>query len=157
MTFTNAPKRFTTLLAMVALIATFAIGADAAPTGEDDEDTIAALKQAEVEAVQAARWDTFSTNLTSALKSENEGVKLAALQLVIQYGAQVDVDRAVFDVMRVYRDHNNDDIRRMAVVALGKMQHRWAINFLDRSEDFEKNDAVRRTIHDVVSQYRTTG
>lgn len=154
-TVINASKRLTMLLAMGVLVATFAVGADAAPVGDEDKATVEALKKAEREAVEAARWDAFSTNLVHALKADHEGVKLAAMQLVIQYGDQIDVDQAVFDVMRLYRDHADDDVRRMAVVALGQMQSRWAINFLDRSEGFEKNETVRQTIQAVVTQYRS--
>lgn len=41
----------------------------------------------------------------------------------------------------------------MAVVALGQMQSRWAIGFLERSLRFEKSPTVRRTIRAVVHDY----
>lgn len=136
-------KRMTTLLALFAFCFTLVAGAHANP--EDPVNPKAKTTQ--------AQWDAFSRNLTTALQSEHEGVKLAALQQVIHYGDKVDVDQAAIDVMRLYRDHQDDDVRRLAVVALGKMQSRWAMGYLERSEDFEKSDDVRQTIRAVVSAY----
>lgn len=143
-------KRFTMLFALVALCATFVTTAFAGP----DEDAEArALVQSEAAAVSAAQWDLFSDNLVRALKSDYESIRLSAMQLVIRYGDQVDVDPAVFEVVRLYRDHKNTDVRRMAVVALGKMENRWAMDFLARSEGYEKNPEVRQTIQAVLADY----
>jgi hypothetical protein len=72
------------------------------------------------------------------------------MQLVIKYADRVDVHRARFDVMRLYRDHDDDRVRRMAVVTLGAMKNNWALGFLARSVAFEKDPAVRHTIQAVL-------
>ena len=33
--------------------------------------------------------------------------------------------------MRVYRDHDDQNVKRLAIVALGNMGNRWAIEFLE--------------------------
>ena len=71
---------------------------------------------------------------------------------VIRYGKNVEVEEAVFDVMRVYRDGDNENLRRMAVVTLSNMKSDWAIKFLERSERFEKSDAVQQTIRAVLAE-----
>ncbi len=148
-------KRISTFVAVFALSLTLATGALAGNTDREptEAEALAALKQAETEAVTAARWEAFSDNLVHALQSDIEGVKLSAMQMVIRYEGQVDVDAAVFDIVRLYRDHRDDDVRRMAVVALGKMQHPWAMDLLKRSLRFEKDAAVRHTLLAVVSEY----
>ena len=78
------------------------------------------------------------------------------MRLVIQHGEMVDVKPAVFDVVRIYREHEDENMRRMAVVALGNMQSRWAIRFLQRSEQFEKSPAIQHTIRAVVNSYNAT-
>ena len=143
--------RFTTLLTVAVLFATFATSAFA--NNDDEAKARAALEQAETAAVSAAQWEAFSDNLVKALKSEHEGLRLSAMQRVIRYGDQVNVDDAVFDVVRLYRDHDNDQVRRMAVVALGEMQNAWAMDLLTRSERYEKSPAVRHTIQSVLAEY----
>ncbi|MDX1546633.1 MAG: HEAT repeat domain-containing protein [Rhodothermales bacterium] len=141
--------RTTMLLALTLLLApaAFAIPAD------DPDEAVEALRQAEVEAVSAARWDAFGDRLVQALRDDHDGVRVAAMQLVIRYGDQVDVRRAVNDVLHLYREHDDDDVRRMAVVALGQMNSGRAIGVLRLSEDFEKNEAVQRTIRAVLAAH----
>ena len=151
--------RFARIIALVALLGTFATGAYAGPDGDDirkaktEAEAKAALVAAEAAAVDAATWKAFSTNLIHALAMDNDGVRVAAMQYIIRYGDKLDVDAAVFDVMRLYRSHDDDNVRRMAVVALGQMQSRGAIGFLRLSEEYEKSETVRQTIQAVVSAY----
>lgn len=152
-------KRITTGAALFALCFMLVAGADAAPSIDKDKKqlekkALAALTAAEAEARTAARWETFSSNLVAALQSDMDGVKVAAMQMVIRHGAQVNVDAAVFDVVRIYRNHDNDNMRRMAVVTLGAMDHPWGLDFLQRSQRFEKSPTVQHTLNAVVAQHR---
>jgi len=104
----------------------------------------------------AAHWKAFSVNLVKALLSDNEGLKLAALQHVINYGDAVNVEAAKFEIVRLYRDHEKERVRRMAVVALGAMHDEWAIDFLKRSVEFEPSDEVRQTMQAVLASYYAT-
>ena len=76
--------------------------------------------------------------------------------MIIFYGDQLDVKASVFDVVRIYRNHEDDRMRRMAVVALGTMQSGWAIDFLTRSLGFEKTPAVRQTMQAVIAAYHAS-
>ena len=72
--------------------------------------------------------------------------------MVIQYGHHMDFGRlAVFDAVRLYRDHKNERFRRMAAVALLQMNDSWAFDFLERSVPFEKNATVKRTVLAVLA------
>lgn len=122
------------------------MSAQAKPTTLND------LKAPEAGAETVA-WQHFSKNLVHALQSDNEGVRQAAMRLVIQHGSQVQVEGAVFDVVRIYRNHTDDNMRRMAVVTLSKMQDPWAMDFLKRSVSYEKSPVVRQTIQAVLSDY----
>ena len=106
--------------------------------------------------VSQGQWDAFSDNLVSALKSEHDGLKAAAMQMIIRYKNQVDVGAGVHDVMAVYRTHENIKMRRMALVALGQMESEWAIGFLERADRFEKSPMLQQTLRAVVAEYRAT-
>jgi len=99
-------------------------------------------------------WAQFSKALKNAAAHDNYGVKLGALQQIAIYGSHLDMDGAVFDVVRVYRNAKNENERILALSALAKMNNAWAIDFLSRSVRFEQNERVRKITIDVVNQYR---
>lgn len=129
-----------TLFALTLFATTTAFAADPA-----------ARLQAPAADAAAAQWTAFSENLVHALQSGHDGLQRGALRMIIQHGDRVNVDAAVFDVVRIYRDHDDDNMRRMAVVALGQMDHAWATDFLKRSERFEHSSTIRHTIAAVVN------
>ncbi len=152
-------KRIATIIALFALFCTLSTATYASPDGDDvkkaktEAEVKAALVASEAAATDDATWKAFSTNLVHALTIDNDGVKVAAMQYVIRYSDQLDVGAAVFDVMRIYRNHNDDNMRRMAVVALGRMQSDGAIGFLRLFMEYEKSESVLHTIQAVVSEY----
>jgi len=103
----------------------------------------------------AAGWAEFSTNLKEALRSDNEGARVGALGQIIHYGQYLNFEElTVFDVMRMYRDDKDPKVRRMAVVALGNMHNRWAIEFLDMLSRYEDNPTIKKTMEEVVKKSR---
>ena len=129
--------------------------AQASTVSERDVPPAAAPAATPVER-SAAHWTLFSEGLVEALASGHDGVQQGALRMIIFYGDQLDVKASVFDVVRIYRNHEDDRMRRMAVVALGTMQSGWAIDFLTRSLDFEKTPAVRQTMQAVIAAYHAS-
>lgn len=112
-----------------------------------------ARARAEKAGLTLDQWSRFSENVVVALQSGHDGLRASGLRLIIQYDGALYTDQAVFDIMRLYRDHDDDSMRRMAVVALGKMQHRWAMGALRRDVDFEQTPSVRHTIQHVLATY----
>ncbi len=112
------------------------------------------LNQPEVRAhVTRAQWDTFSENLEKALTCGHEGVQQGALRMIIFYGDNLTISRTVVhEAVRIYRDHHDDRMRRMAVVVLGKIQDPWGLDMLKRSARFEKSPGVRHTIQAVLAE-----
>lgn len=90
----------------------------------------------------------------TALASDSDRLQQGALRQIIRHGEALRLDRrTAIEVMRLYRDHENDDMRRMAVVAIGAMRDGWAIGFLARSVSFEQTPRVRQTMKAVVAAY----
>ncbi len=145
-------RKSTPILAIMLLALCMTANVQATPLNTDDtpvtEFTEKALKYADND-----QWQGFSENLIVALKSDHDGLKVAAMGMVIRFGAKVNVQEAVFDVMRIYRNHPNEKMRRMALVALGQMESSWAIGFLTRAEQFEKSPALHHTLTAVVNDY----
>ncbi len=137
----------------LALALTFSLLLATAAFATPNEKDPVVLEDPGTVALSEVQWDAFSKNLVHAFTTHNEGVKLAALQLVIKYSDYVDVHGARFDMMRLYRDNKDDNVRRMAVVALGKIQNPWALHFFERAVHFEQSDMVRHTMQAVLANY----
>lgn len=98
-------------------------------------------------------WDLFSKNLVMALKSQNEGLQRSAMMRIIQHADKVKVDAAVYDVVRIYRSHSDENMRQLALVTLYKMDNKWAIDFLKRAAKFEKSPKLRKQIYAILNEY----
>ncbi len=99
-----------------------------------------------------ADWTTFSDNLVHALAGDHDGLKTSALQLIVRHGDRLDVRGAQFDVVRLFRSHHDERVRRLAAVACTKLNSEWAVGFLRQSESFEKSEAVRGTIRALLAE-----
>ncbi len=95
-------------------------------------------------------WKAFSENLTNAIASDNEGLRQSAMQHIITYSSKLEMDGAVFDLVRIYRYEKDQRVRQMAVVALNKIGNSWAMNFLKRNLRFEDNPVIYRQIVDCT-------
>ncbi len=99
-------------------------------------------------------WRAYGERLAAALTSSTEGMAQSALQRIIQYGDFVPATRqTVMEVVTIYRNNEDDRIRRMAVVALGKLGDDWSMVYLKRAVHFEKNPEVRHTITYVLQDH----
>ena len=147
-------KKIAMVFALLALVGTFSINAFAHPddikNAKTQAEVLSVLTASEASAIDAATWKVFSKNLVHALRMDKDGVKTAAMQYIIRYNTLLDVNEAALDVARLYRNHEDDNVRRMAVVALGKMQSGWAIGYLRLSMQYEKSETVRQTMQAVI-------
>lgn len=141
----------TMLFLVLLLAATPTVSAE--PDREPDPEPVT-ISAATAARMSAAKWEQFGNTLVSALDSGHHGLQQGALRMIIQYGAYVDVKDGVFDAMRLYRDHEDDNVRRMAVVALGEMKSEWAVRFLERAIHFERVPSVQQTMRAVIQQHR---
>ena len=101
--------------------------------------------------IEKTDWNSFSNNLVEALKSENQGLQTSAMQFVIKYGTQVNVDRAMFDIVRLYRNNKNEQVRRMALVTIHATQNQFALDIVKRDLAFENNPKIKKTMLAILN------
>ena len=107
--------------------------------------------------MSATNWKAYGEQLHEALGLDHEGLQHSALRLIIAYSDNLQLSNdAVVDLMRLYREDDSEQVRRMAVVALGQLNSPLAVDWLERAQTFEKTHAVKRTIAAVVSANRTS-
>ncbi len=101
---------------------------------------------------QPDKWQTFSENIVTALKSDNDGLKQSALQMIIRYPDKLWVHDATFDIYNIYRYHENEKMRQLALIALSKMNNQWFQQELRRELDQEKSPALRKQIRAILAE-----
>ena len=100
-------------------------------------------------------WKAYGQTLHNALEEDHEGLRHSALRLIVAYNEQLQLGNdTVVDLMRIYREDDSEQARRMAVVALGELDSELATRYLERAYTFEKSESVKRTIGAVVAANR---
>ncbi|NUO82405.1 hypothetical protein HUU05_20205, partial [candidate division KSB1 bacterium] len=71
----------------------------------------------------------------------------------VRHSDQLDIQAAVYDVMRVYRNHKDVRVRKLALVTLYKMQNKWALEFLKIDLRFQDDKELKRMVAAIVREY----
>jgi len=112
------------------------------------------LQTDEAARLTATEWVAYSHRISDALASENDGLRQAALRMTVLYADNLNLDRRdTIEMFRVFRDHPNDRMRRLAVVALCAQDDHWGIEMLARSYRFEDNPGVKYQIAATLLDY----
>ena len=126
-------------------------------TAEATADIVLAALDDRAQAPSMSRldWQNYGNHLSDALTGEHVGLRHSALRLIIAYSDQLNMgNETVVDLMKVYRDDDSEQARRMAVVAMAELDSDLAVDYLERSHEFEKSESVKRTIAAVVAAHK---
>jgi disulfide oxidoreductase YuzD len=96
-------------------------------------------------------WSIFSKNSAIALKSDNDGLKQAAMVNIIRYKDKINPTSVVFPLIDIYTKHQNEKMRELAVAALQQTGNVWALNYLKDNLMVEKNPQIK---HLIASQLK---
>ena len=102
-------------------------------------------------------WDAFSKNLVKGIESGNDGVQQAAMRHIILYNqlypGKLDVNDAVWEIMKIFRSHKNPQVRRLAMVALFSIGNEKAIFILKRNVKFEEDKEIKKQSYTLVQTF----
>jgi len=98
-------------------------------------------------------WNKFSQNLVRTLKSNHEGLKQSAMQRVIQYSDNLDVKDAAFNIYNVYRFEENENLRRLALVALYNTNYSWAMHQIAKDLEKERSPTLKKQMNFMLNEY----
>lgn len=96
-------------------------------------------------------WHNFSKNLEGAVKSENAGLQISAMQMVIKYSDKVNINNSVTNLVRVYRSDTNERVRQLALVTIHAIQNDWALGIVKRDLGFECSPELKKLMIAVVN------
>jgi len=89
-------------------------------------------------------WDAFSTNLIKAIKSGHPGLQQSAMQRIIQYADNLDVEDAVWTISQILRFDDDYRVRRLAMVTLYKINSDKALAYIGQNLKFEKDQTLKK-------------
>lgn len=97
-------------------------------------------------------WDGNCDELVQFLNSDIDNEKIYAMQQIIVHADQINANIVAYDLYEVYRNHQNDQIRKMALVALYKTNHYFVLKNL--KDDFyrERNPEIRNMIAKILEK-----
>ena len=98
-------------------------------------------------------WEAFSENLVKAIKSGHPGLQQSAMQRIIRYADSLDIKDAVYPLVQIFRFDDNDKVRRLAMVALAKINTDHAISYLYKYMKFEENVMIRHQCVCIINDY----
>ena len=101
-----------------------------------------------------ADWSNYSKRLIETLTNENKGLQQSALQRIIRYGSYMENDReTVLEIVKIYRSHDDDRMRHMAVIALGELNDKWAMDYLKRAVHFEESSTIAHSMKYILKDF----
>ncbi len=116
--------------------------------GHADESTVAA---------SGVDWKAFCTNLAADLDHPNKGVRLSAMQMVVQYGDHPEFKlcrEAIFNIVGTFRNTKEPiEARLLAMSALYKTGDAWAMDFMRRHLKHETNPRIKQCCCSAVYTY----
>lgn len=139
-------------LARAAVMSVLLIGASNSAVKASPENEELLTMPAPATEMSIEQWQSFSGSLVAALASNHNGLQQGAMRLALQYSDNVDVRAGLVDIMRIYRNHEDENVRRLAVVTLGSIHSTLAVNYLRLNEAFESSETIRKTIRAVLAQ-----
>ena len=107
-------------------------------------------------ALTPEQWKAYGRRLTEAMESDNEGVQRSALRLAAYHGDRLQMGRsATISAVKFYRDDPDPYVRKLAVVAIARINHPWGIDFLTRSLAYEDSSGVEKVMRSMLQESST--
>jgi hypothetical protein len=91
-------------------------------------------------------WKVFTKNVVVGLKSDNHGVRQAAMVLVIRYKDKLNTNKTIFPLVNIYEKNSDEKMRELATTTLLYTGNEWGENYLRENFEWEKNPQIKHLI-----------
>ena len=102
--------------------------------------------------IENTDWNLYSKNLVKAMNSHNLGLQVSAMQQIIKYKDNVNVDQAVQTIFRLYRRDKDVRVRQMALKTIYELQNDYALGILERDVNYEKSSKIKRMLVAILNE-----
>jgi len=97
-------------------------------------------------------WNETTEELAQFIKSKDDNKKVFALQRIIENPKTVNSNDLVYDIYRIYKNHQNDRLRQMALMALYKTEYFFLLKNLKDDLYQERNPKIRYQIYKILEK-----
>jgi len=97
-------------------------------------------------------WNETAEELAQFIKSKDDNKKVFALQRIIENPKIVNSNDLVYDIYRIYKNHQNDRLRQMALMALYKTEYFFLLKNLKDDLYQERNPKIRYQIYKILEK-----
>lgn len=95
---------------------------------------------------QSVDWGQASAEVSAFLKSDQDSLKILAMQRIIINPDKYKLHGDVYKIYDLYRNHEKDPMRQMALVTLYQLNYSWILKNLANDVYTEKNPTIRKQI-----------
>ena len=100
--------------------------------------------------IKGTNWNAFSKNLVVALKTDNLGLQISAMQHIIHWADHLKVGEAAPVLIRLYRNHENVRVRQIALVTINAINNDWAKGIVKRDIAFEESARIKKMMYAIL-------
>ena len=97
-------------------------------------------------------WNDSPEELVKFIKSKDDSKKAFALQKIIENPDILNSNVLAYDIYKIYRNHQNDKLRQMALVTLYKIEYYFLLKNLKDDLYEEKNPQIRYQICKILEK-----
>jgi hypothetical protein len=97
-------------------------------------------------------WESYSDELVKFLRSDEDSLKILAMQRIIFHADKVNVNQEVYTIYNIYRSHKNEKVRQMALVTIYKINNVWVLKNLINDYYREPNLVIRGQIASILKE-----
>jgi hypothetical protein len=98
-------------------------------------------------------WTLFNLNLVKAIQSNHPGLQQSAMKHIIHYSDSLNAEDAIYPVGQIFRFHKDPQMRRLAMIALSKINNDNALDILCNYSKFEENPSIKRQCCQIIKKY----
>lgn len=98
-------------------------------------------------------WEAFSTNLEVALRAGNTGLRQSAMQRVVSYADKLTLDDGVYRMGRIFQFGTDEQERRLAMVALAKINTVRSMAYIYQGMAVERNESIKKQCYCILNEY----
>ena len=97
-------------------------------------------------------WNDTPEQLAQFIKSKEDKQIGFALQKIIEKPEIVNSTALAYDIYRIYKHHQNDKVRQMALIALYKMEYYFLLKNLKDDLYIENNPQIKNQISKILEK-----
>jgi len=97
-------------------------------------------------------WNETTDELVQFTKSKEDNKKVFALQKIIKNPEIVNSTMLAYDIYKIYKNHHNDKLKQMALMALYKAEYYFLLKNLKDDLYEEENPKIRYQITKILEK-----